>query len=291
MFKRNFKKLIEPSNIFAAFLGSPTRIIVIALTLIMIIFPLYWLVLCAFKLPRDVLANPPVFFPEFITFDNFTTLFTKNNIAHIASNSLIVSLVTTVISTLFGSMAAYAISRGSLHRKIRTACAFWFLLQKMYPAIATAIPVYYVLRYLHLLDKLAGLIIMNVSFNIPLIIWIMIGFYDSIPHSIEESAQLDGCNMARIFFSIIIPTTQTGMVAAAILTFIGAWNEFLFAVILTIKNSKTLPVVVAGFITDKGMDWGPMSASALIIIIPVVVIVMLLQKNFVRGLTMGAVKE
>jgi multiple sugar transport system permease protein len=261
------------------------------LVLILIIFPLYWLFLCAFKLPRDVLANPPVFFPDTITFDNFIKLFNNNDIIHIALNSLTVALMTTVFSTIGGSMAAYAISRGSLHRQIKTACAFWFLLQKMYPAIATAIPVYYVLRYLHLLDKLSGLIIMNVSFNLPLIIWIMIGFYESIPRSIEESAQLDGCNMARIFFSIIVPTTQTGMISAAILTFIGTWNEFLFAVILTIKNSKTLPVVIAGFITDKGMDWGPMSAATLIIILPVVLIVWALQKNFVRGLTMGAIKE
>ena len=288
---KNFIKRIQPSYIYSSFLGRVTHYVLVVLSLVLVLFPLYWLFLCAFKIPIDVLANPPVFFPRSVTFNNFVTLFNKNNIAHISTNSLIVTFASTFISTLFGSMTAYVISRGVLAKKIRNICAFWFLLQKMYPAIATAIPVYYVLRYLRLLDTLSGLIIMNVSFNLPLVIWIMIGFYESIPRGMEESAEIEGCNLAQTFFSIVVPITQAGMIAAAILSFVGTWNEFLFAVILTIKNSKTLPVVVAGFITDKGLDWGPMSAAAFIIIIPVVIVVWLLQKNFVSGLTMGAMKE
>ncbi|MCL2880414.1 MAG: carbohydrate ABC transporter permease [Treponema sp.] len=289
--KKNFIKKIQPGYIYSSFLGRPAYFVLVFLSLVLVLFPLYWLILCAVKIPIDVLANPPVFFPRLITFDNFKSLFNRNNITHISSNSLIVTFVSTFISTFFGSMTAYAISRGVLAKKIRNFCAFWFLLQKMYPAIATAIPVYYVVRYLRMLDTLGALIIMNVSFNLPLVIWIMIGFYENIPRGMEESAEIEGCNLAQTFFLIVVPITQAGMIAAAILSFVGTWNEFLFAVILTIKNSKTLPVVVAGFITDKGLDWGPMSAAAFIIIIPVVIVVWLLQKNFVSGLTMGAMKE
>ena len=187
-------------------------------------------------------------------------------------------------------MAAYSTVRGRIAKKIRNFFGLWFMIQKMYPAIATAIPVYLVMRHLRLIDTRFALIIMNTSFNLPLVIWLMMGFFEQIPLELEESAKIDGANFVQRFFRIVFPVTTPGIIASAILAFVGAWNEFLFAVILSVNRSKTLPVVIAGFITDRGLEWGPMAATAVITLLPILVVVWALQKNFVQGLAMGAVK-
>ena len=143
---------------------------------------------------------------------------------------------------------------------------------------------------LRLIDTRFALIIMNTSFNLPLVIWLMMGFFEQIPLELEESAKIDGANFVQRFFRIVFPVTTPGIIASAILAFVGAWNEFLFAVILSVNRSKTLPVVIAGFITDRGLEWGPMAATAVITLLPILVVVWALQKNFVQGLAMGAVK-
>ena len=163
-------------------------------------------------------------------------------------------------------------------------------MQKMYPAIATAIPVYLVMRSLRLIDTLTAMIVMNTSFNLPLVIWLMMGFFEQVPYELEESAMLDGSGFAHRFFNVILPITKPGLVASAILTFTATWNEFLFAVILSINKAKTLPVVIAGFITDRGLAWGPMAATSLVTLLPVVVLTLIVQKDFVKGMAMGAVK-
>ncbi len=142
----------------------------------------------------------------------------------------------------------------------------------------------------NLIDTKTALIIMNTSFNLPLVIWLMMGFFEQLPKELEESAMLDGCGFTKRFFKIIFPLTKPGMIASAILAFVGAWNEFLFACILSVNKSKTLPVVIAGFITDRGLEWGPMAATAVITLVPVLILVWALQKHFVQGLAMGAVK-
>ena len=187
-------------------------------------------------------------------------------------------------------MAAYAVQRGPLGRKTKDFFGLWFMVQKMYPAIATAIPVYLVMRSLRLIDTLFAMIIMNTSFNLPLVIWLMMGFFEQVPYELEESAMLDGSGFVHRFFKVILPITKPGLVASAILTFTATWNEFLFAVILSINKAKTLPVVIAGFITDRDLAWGPMAATSLVTLLPVVVLTLLVQKDFVKGMAMGAVK-
>ena len=187
-------------------------------------------------------------------------------------------------------MAAYAVQRGPLGRKTKDFFGLWFMVQKMYPAIATAIPVYLVMRSLRLIDTLTAMIVMNTSFNLPLVIWLMMGFFEQVPYELEESAMLDGSGFVHRFFKVILPIAKPGLVASAILTFTATWNEFLFAVILSINKAKTLPVVIAGFITDRGLAWGPMAATSLVTLLPVVVLTLLVQKDFVKGMAMGAVK-
>ena len=290
MVKRRKRDLASTDYVISNFAGPYAKWLLVVFSLVAVIFPLYWLTISAFKLEQDYRAYPPVFFPSQLTLDSFIEVFTKNQLMNNLINSATISVVTTVITLLIGSMAAYAVQRGPLGKKAKNFFGLWFMVQKMYPAIATAIPVYLVMRSLKLIDTLLAMIIMNTSFNLPLVIWLMMGFFEQVPYELEESAMLDGSGFTHRFFHVILPITKPGLVASAILTFTATWNEFLFAVILSINKSKTLPVVIAGFITDRGLAWGPMAASALVTLVPVVILTLLVQKDFVKGMAMGAVK-
>ena len=287
---RKTKDQASTDYVISNFAGPYVKWILLIFSLVGVIFPLYWLTLSAFKLDRDHRSYPPVFFPSEFTLDHFVDVFSKNQLLGNLINSATIAVVTTVITLLVGSMAAYAVQRGPLGRKTKNLFGLWFMVQKMYPAIATAIPVYLVMRSLHLIDTLLAMIIMNTSFNLPLVIWLMMGFFEQVPYELEESAMLDGSGFVHRFFHVILPITKPGLVATAILTFTPTWNEFLFAVILSINKAKTLPVVIAGFITDRGLAWGPMAATSLVTLIPVVILTLIVQKDFVKGMAMGAVK-
>lgn len=278
------------SSTFTDFLGKPTKWIVMTLFAVSVIGPLYWLFTSAVKFEADYLASPPVIIPTRITFENFVTIFKNDGVGKGLYNSIVITIVSTILAASFGSLAAYALTKGKLRKPVRNLFACWFLLQKMYPAIATAIPIYMVMRDLRLIDTKTAMIILNTSFNFPMVIWLMMGFFQEIPDGIEESGKIDGCGMAQRFFYLVLPVVKPGLVASSILTFVGTWNEFLFAVILSVRNAKTLPVIISGFITDRGLEWGPMAATGVTIILPVFIIVWLLQKDFVQGMTMGAVK-
>lgn len=290
MKRKTNTKLPTVDNIIGNFAGRPIRGIIVVVSLVMILFPLYWLLTSSLKIKGEYLSNPPVVVPSVLTGESYRSVFGKDHMLEIFLNTFIVAAASTAISVVFGSMAAYAVARGSIGKQAKKIFGLWFMVQKMYPAIATAIPVYLVMRTLHLIDTRTALVIMNTSFNLPLVIWLMMGFFEQLPKELEESAMLDGCGFTRRFFLIIFPLTKPGMIAAAILAFVGAWNEFLFACILSINKSKTLPVLIAGFITDRGLEWGPMASTAVITLVPVLILVWALQKHFVQGLAMGAVK-
>ncbi len=273
------------------FLSHPVRIIAVLIVLLIILFPLYWLASNSIKTPSEYLRNPPVMVPTVITLDNYSNIFHNSGAGRSLYNTVVVSVVTTVMCVLFGSLAGYSIAKGKIRSKVRSAFSLWFMIQKMYPAVCIAIPIYMVMRKVGLIDSLPGLAIVNTSFNLPVVTWLMIGFFQDIPEEIEQSGVIDGCNMYQRFFLLALPIVKPGMIAAAILTFNAAWNEFLFSCILSINKSKTLSVVIAGFITDKGLEWGPMAAMGMVLIVPVVLLVWIVQKDFISGLAMGSVKE
>ena len=284
------KDYTSSEYILSNFLGATTKYVIIIVSLTIVCFPLYWLIISAFKLEQDYLAFPPILLPLRYTLNSFSEIFTRDKISVYFFNSMLIGIVTTLFVILVGSMAAFALVRGPIQRRAKNVFGVWFLIQKMYPAIATAIPVYLIMRKLRLMDTPIALIIMNTSFNLPLVIWLMMGFLEQIPYSLEESAVLDGCSFTGRFFMIVLPITKPGLIASAILTFVATWNEFLFAVILSIKRAKTLPVIIAGFITDRGLAWGPMAATAVLCLLPVIILTLAVQKDFVNGLAMGAVK-
>ena len=273
------------------FLTKPVRWLTILVVMVLVLFPLYWLVSNSVKIEAEYLKNPPVIFPTQFTLDNFIEIFNTADASRGLLNTVLVAVLTTLCCVFFGSLAAYAIAKGKLGRRVRSGFSIWFMIQKMYPAVCIAIPIYLVMRRVGLIDTVPGLVIVNTSFNLPIIVWLMIGFFQDVPDEMEQSGLIDGCNMYQRFFYLAMPVTKPGFVAAAILTFNAAWNEFLFSAILSINKSKTLSVVVAGYITDKGLEWGPMSALSVVLIVPVVILVWALQKDFISGLTMGSVKE
>ena len=288
---RKKNEVFSLSNTMTNFLSAPVKWAVLASLFISVIFPLYWLATNALKLPSDYIKSPPVMVPSVITFQNFGDIFVKYGALRGLLDTAAIAAITTLVCMFFGSMAAYAITKGAMKQKLRNFFGLWFMVQKMYPAISIAIPVYIVMKQIGLVDTMFGLIIMYTSFNLPLVVWLMIGFFQEVPAGIEQSGVIDGCSMWQRFWLLAMPVTKPGLVASGILTFVGAWNEFLFAALLSINKVKPLSVTLAGFVTDKGLEWGPMAALAVLMTVPVVIVVWLVQKDFVAGLSMGSVKE
>ncbi|MGQ9621360.1 MAG: carbohydrate ABC transporter permease [Bacteroidales bacterium] len=278
------------SNYLSNFLGVPTRIVVLVLVFISILFPFYWLITNAFKVEQEYFANPPVVFPSRITFQNFFDAVVRYELFKGLKNSLLIATGTTIITILCGSMAAYSLINGALPRRLKKVFAGWFLVQKMYPAVIVAVPVFYIIRRLGLLDSVLSLIIMNTSFNLPLVILLMIGFYQEVPYEVEEQSMLDGCSLLQRYLYITTPMVKPGLIATGMLTFVYSWNEFLYAVILTVNKAKPLTVTIAGFITDKGLIWGPMAAMGCAVVFPVLIIMWLMQRDFISGISAGALK-
>jgi len=218
-------------------------------------------------------------------------LFEQQDLGHFFANSVIVTLTSTALAVFIGSLAAYSLARARFPFKLNGILAFWMLLTRMYPAIATAIPYFLIMRDLRLLDTLPALIVTYTAFNLPFVLWLLIGFYEELPPELERAAMIDGCGVWMRFRKIVLPLSAPALVATAILSAVLAWNEFLFAVMLTRVNAKTLPVVMSGFITDKGTQWDQMTALGVITVLPVLVFALAVQRYLVRGLTLGAVKE
>ena len=280
----------QQENYLSNFLGRPVRIIMLVGLMIIIFFPFYWLASSSFKLEQDYLAQPPIIVPLRGTLQNFEDIFLKFGATRALFNSILIAGLTTIFTVIFGSLASYSLVNGVLPRRIKNILAGWFLIQKMYPAIVVAVPVFFVISKLRLLDNIMALVLMNTSFNLPLVILLMIGFYTEAPYEVEEQGMLEGCNLFQRYFYITTPMVKAGLVAVGMLTFIASWNEFLYAVILTIKKSKPLTVTIAGFITDKGLLWGPMAAMGCVVIIPVLILMWMMQRNFVSGVSAGALK-
>jgi multiple sugar transport system permease protein len=263
----------------------------IALALVFVLVPFLWLVSTSFKREVDYLAFPPRLLVDHWTIDGYRVLFRRNQLGHYFVNSVIITLTSTVLAVAFGALAAYSLARAHLPFRLNGLLAFWMLLTRMYPAIATAIPYFLIVRDLKLLDTRWALIITYTAFNLPFVIWLMIGFFEELPPELERAAMVDGCNAWQRFIRIVLPISAPALVATAILSAILAWNEFLFAVMLTRVEAKTLPVVMAGFITDKGMLWDQMTALGVVTVLPVLLFAVAVQRYLVRGLTLGAVKE
>jgi len=262
-------------------------ILVAVVVFAIILFPPLVLFLTSIKTEAEALRFPPVwiFRP---TVENYREAIKKTPIENYLLNSLIVAVSNTGIVLALGSLAGYSLARF----KFRGAenISFWILSVRMMPPVAAIIPIYIIMKNLRLLDNPLSLIITYLTFNLPFAVWMMRGFFQEIPREIEESALVDGCSTLGAFWNIALPLAAPGLVATGILTFIFAWNEFLFALILTGSKAVTLPVGITSYMKETGIGWGYMTAGGMLALIPVIILTILAQKHLVKGLTMGALK-
>lgn len=259
------------------------------LCLAFFLFPIYWIISVAFKTRPDIFAGPERYFIFEPTLANMEAiLFGRRSFLPNVANSAIVAVASTAFSVLLGTMAGFSLSRWRFRR--RADVAFYILSTRMMPPIAVIIPMYLIFRHLGLVDTYGAIIVAHTVFNLPLVTWLMKSFFDDLPVELEEAAKVDGCTVPQAFWRITLPLSLPGLASASIFAFIFSWNEFLFSLILTGFDTRTLPVAVIGFQASLGVRWGEMGAGATVAIIPVLAFALLVQRYLVRGLTAGAVK-
>jgi len=268
----------------------------LALWFVIVFFPLYWMAITAFKDRADVFPVPT--FIPFVDFQPtlsaFRTVFGLygSQLWNAIANSAVAALVGSLLATFAGALAGYGLTRFD-YRKIgfvNDRIAFFFISQRMLPPVAVVFPFLLMYRYAGVLDRAWSLGIAYALFNLPLAVWITRDAFRAVPVEVEESGLVDGCTRLGVFFKISLPIAFPGLVTAFFVCIIFAWNEFLFALILTFRRSQTLPVMISGQANELGAYWWIMSALGLIGIVPMVVIGLYAQKWLVRGLASGAVK-
>jgi multiple sugar transport system permease protein len=263
--------------------------------------PFSWLVLTSFMREQEALSVPPHWLPDRPTLANYWTFVdpsgtrgivgsraAENTVPGIA-NSLVAATGTAVLNLALGVLAAYSFAR--LRFRGRTALLFLYLGSRMVPGIALIVPLYLVVQKLRLLDSLLALVVTYLTFTLPFTIWLLKSYFQGIPRELEEAALVDGCGWARMMARVLLPAATPGLVAAAMFAFMTAWNDYLFAVILTSSMAaKTAPVVVAGFATDVTTERTLMAAGGVLAVIPPLVLAFVFQRLIVQGLVSGAVK-
>jgi multiple sugar transport system permease protein len=251
------------------------------------LFPIYWIFLTSFKTPLIINEPVPVFWFT-PTLENYQHLFEEFKFARILKNSLTIVSITTVVVIVLALLAAYALGRmdvrGGKH------IALWMLSLRFMPPIAIVLPFFIVWQRVGLTDTYLGLILIYVAFNLPFAIWLLRGFLVEVPRELDEAATLDGLGHLAILRRIILPVVAPGVAVTAIFTFMFTWNEYLMALVLTSRNATTVPVTVSKFIQAYSILWGDVGAAATIELLPVLVVVFLLQRHIMRGITLGAVK-
>jgi multiple sugar transport system permease protein len=262
--------------------------VALVLTLVWTLSPYLWQVITSLKPAAELAALPPLL-PTRIVLESYRAVFTDQPFARIIINSLVVATSTTVLSLFIGSLAAFALSKLPVKKK-----ALWlalFLSISMFPPIATVSPLYLAIRTLGLRDTYLALIIPYTTFTLPLAVWILTSFFRDIPDDLYRSARVDGCTPLQAFRRILLPLAAPGIFTAAILIFIFAWNEFLFALTFTAtERSRTIPVGIALFPGMHEVPWGEISAASVIVTVPLIVVVLLFQRRIVSGLTAGAIR-
>lgn len=251
-------------------------------------FPILWIFMMALKTSVDAFTLPPKLFFQPVL-DNFKRVFENGYFLKNYRNSFILAFSSTLLSLLLGIPAAYAVTRFNFRGK--KLLSFWILVTRMAPASAMVVAYFMILNHLRLIDTLPGLVMVYMSFNIGYIIWMVRGFILSVPIECEEASVIDGCTRFGSFMRITLPLCVPGIVSVGIQAFIFAWNEFLYALILTRTNFKTAPIAVLSYVTSEGIAWGELAAASVLIVLPVLVLALCVQRYIVSGLTMGVGKD
>ena len=262
--------------------------VLLILIVVMYAFPFVYLALTSFKAPIEAIAVPPAILPKTWSVENYAIALATFGVVPSFINSVVTALISTALTVVLAVPAAYAITRF----KTRAGQIFMFstLVTRMVPPVAIGIPMVAIMTNIGLRDTSIGLALAHTAIALPLAIWLLTSFFESIPIELEEAAAVDGASRLRILVSVIIPVVSGGIAVAAIFAFLASWNEFLFALLLTAIRAQTTPIVIANFQTQFGLQWGAMTALAMLYTLPVVAVTFFLQKRIVGGLTLGAVK-
>jgi multiple sugar transport system permease protein len=257
----------------------------VTFSLILILPPL-WMVLTSLKPVRLTFALPPVwvFTP---TLQHYATVLHRPGFIRILSNTVIVSLVSTAVTISVGSLAAYSMAR---FRTGGRRLLYATLVPRVLPQVVLGLPLFVLFQRVHLIDTLTGLVISYSTFALPIVIWVMMPFFEDVPAELEDAARVDGCSRVMAMWRVTFPLARAGFVVTTLITFMSGWNQFFFALVLASASAKTLPLEASAFISDYAVEWGPVAAMGSMLILPPILAVLLLQKRLARGLTLGGVK-
>ena len=249
------------------------------------VFVFLWMAMGALKTQVQNTASPPlwIFHP---TFENFRKVFVANQFLKYIQNSILVSGGATLLALALGLPAAHAIAR---YRQ--RGLAVGILVARMAPHLSYVVPFFILFQKLGWIDTYASMILSHLIITLPMVVWIMIGAFEDVPLELEEAARIDGCSRWRVFTRISLPVCRTALATATILSFIFSWNNFIFALILTGPERRTLPVAVFNFISGDEIDWGGLSAAATLITLPILMLILFVQRHIVQGMTAGGLKE
>jgi multiple sugar transport system permease protein len=262
------------------------RYLAALLLTVIFLFPIYWLFIISLKTPEEIFAFPPVWYPKNLQFANYRVLF-RDGDAVTVWNSLVLAGASTILAMIIGTLAAYSLVRFKTGGE---NLAVWIISQRMMPPVAIVFPIFLLYVFFGWVDSYHGLILLYTAFNLPYVIWMMRGYIEDIPLELEESALVDGCGRWEVLWKVVFPMARTGLFATAVFTFVFAWNEFLFALVLTRTEVITYTVQVTHYFGGQSNFWAKIAAMSVLGTIPVFIAVATMQRYLVRGISMGAVK-
>ncbi|AUI38161.1 sugar ABC transporter permease [[Bacillus] caldolyticus] len=261
----------------------------ISLFVLIVMFPFIWQALTSFKPPEQINKMPPDWWPGRLWIEYYVNVFTKRPFLLYLKNSAVVSITTTIVSLAVGSFCAYALAR--LRFRGKKVILALVLSVSMFPHIATLSPMFLFLRKMELLNTYTGLVLPYTTFALPLTIWTLTSFFRELPKELEEAAIMDGCSRIKAFWKVTIPLAAPGMFTTAILVFIAAWNEFLYALsFMTQDGMRTVPPGIAMFPGEHDLPWGDIAAASVVVTVPLIILVLIFQRRIIAGLTSGGVK-
>jgi len=249
------------------------------------IFFFLWMLSLSLKYEIDNGAYPPIFIPDRFAWSNYTQIFQANDFLLYLWNSILVTGLSTLLALIVGVPAGYGIARLKAHKS-----AIIIMIARMTPGLSYLIPLFLLFQTVGLLGTLWPQIIIHLVVTVPIVIWLMIGYFETTPLELEEAARIDGASSWQVFFKVTLPIAKPGIVVSLILSVIFSWNNFVFGIVLASRETRTLPVAIYNMLSFEQVSWGPLAAAALVVTLPVLALTLFAQRQIIAGLTNGAVK-